>query len=189
MLRIIRIIGMTLVSMLALSGVASAHVFESTVTGNIKAVKNGTQVFKTLPTGGTPVECTKVTVTKGTAQSGAQLHILAEIFYSGCTVTAFKFEAKITTAKYLFSADLLAALENTISITVPIANCAITVKPQDLWTVKYLNSGNNIIVDPEVTGILSEASGGECGTTGHMSTGTYTGSTEVEVVGGKIKWA
>jgi hypothetical protein len=188
MLRIMRTVGTTLVVMLALGGVASGHNFNSSVTGNLKVVKNATQIFKTGTN--TEVKCTKDSVVTGTASKGLQLSVLAQVEYTGCTVErfGFKFEATVSLAQYVFSADNeLVNLENTIVIKVPIASCNITVKPQDLKKVLYTNTAKHILITPEVSGILSTGSGGECG--GHSSTGTYEGSTEVEVVGGEISWS
>ena len=188
MLRIVRIVGMTLVSMLVISGVASAHNFTSSVTGNLKAVANQNQVFTTG--GGTTVICKKVTIVKGTASSGVQLSTLAEIEYTECTAEGFglKAAASISLAQYVFSADNeLVRLENSIVINVPSLACHTTVKPQDLKAVLYKNTNKHVVVEPHVAGILSEGSGSVCG--GHSATGTYTGSTEVEVVGGEISWS
>jgi hypothetical protein len=187
MLRI-RLMGMTLVAVLAFSGVASAHLFSSTVTGSVTRVTNGNQTFNTG--GNQSVVCTTDKVSNSTATSGNVLSLTADISYSGCTVTVLgiKFEATVTTAKYLISADLLANLTNTVVIKVPVAGCDITIKPQNtLKAMKYKNTGKNVVVEPNVTSIKSEGSGGECG--GASSTGTYTGNTEVSVAGGTISWS
>ena len=189
MLRIVRIVGIALVSMLALSGVASGHNFKSSVAGNLKAVTNTNQLFNTGAS--SDVTCTKVAIVKGAATKELQLSVLAEIEYTGCTVTAFgiKFEATVSLAQYEFSADNeLVRLENTIVIKVPIESCNITVKPQDLKAVLYKNSGKHVVVEAHVSGIASEASGKACGS-GKSTSGTYTGNTEVEVVGGEISWS
>lgn len=190
MLRIVRVMGIALVAMLAISGVASGHDFKSSVAGNLKVVKNTNQVFNTGAS--SAVTCTKDSIVKGAAASGIQLSVLAEIEYTGCTVIGpfgLKFEATVSLAQYLFSADNeLVRLENTIVVRVPIAECNITVKPQDLKAVKYKNTNKHVVVEANVSGITSVASGGECGT-GTNTTGTYTGNTEVEVVGGEISWS
>jgi hypothetical protein len=187
MLRIVRIIGMTLVAMLAMSGVASAHFFNAEKAGSVTRVTNKTQIF--TAGGSIPVECTTDKVTNSNASIGNQLTLKADVSYSGCTVTAFKFAATVTTAKYLFSADETANLENTIVISVPVAGCDITVKAQNnLGVIKYKTNKKDIIVEPNVKSIKSEGSGGECGT-GASSNGTYTGTTEVESSGQTIKWS
>jgi hypothetical protein len=185
MLRI-RLLGMTLVALLAFGGVASGHVFEYSAVNAIKRVTNATQVFKTG--GGLTVECTTDAVSSANSSAGNQLTLLADVSYSGCTATALKLGATVTTAKYLLSADETANLRNTVVINIPVANCHITVKAQNtLKTIKYKNTGKDLVVEPNVSGILSEGSGGECGT-GDTSKGTYTGSTVVELVGGTISW-
>lgn len=188
MVRIVRIVGITLVSMLALSGVASGHNFNASVGGALKAVSNTNQLFNTGAS--SDVTCTKVAIVKGTATAGNQLSVLAEIEYTGCTVTAggIKFEARVSLAQYEFSADNeLVRLENTIVITVP-GVCNVTVKPQDLKAVLYKNNGSNVVVEPHVSGIASDASGGACGS-GKSTTGTYTGNTEVAAASGTIGWS
>ena len=188
MLRIARSLGMTLIAMLAISGVASAHNFKSTATGNLKAVSNQNQVFSTGI--GSTVTCKKVTIAKGTASTGEQLHVLVEIHYDECKAEGFglKLEAAIHLAQYLFNADNeLVKLENTIVILIP-GICQITVKPQDLKAVLYKTSGKHVVVEPHVSGITSEGSGSVCGS-GVSTTGTYTGNTEVEVEGGEISWS
>ena len=191
MLRIAQIVGMVLVSMLALSGVASGHNFKSSVTGNLKVVSNQSQLFTIVPSG-VMVTCTKDAINKGTDSSGSQLSILVEYEYTGCTITGsfgLKFEAKASLAQVVYSADNdLMRLENTWVIKVPIGECDITVKPQDLNAVSYKNSGKHVVVEPHVSGIVSEGSGGECGV-GKSTSGTYTGNTEIEVVGGEISWS
>ncbi len=187
MSRTIRLLGMTLVAVLAFSGVASAHSFVAEKAGAVTRVKNTTQVFKTGS--GPAVECTADAVSNANAVAGKQLTLAADVSYSSCTVTEIlKFEATVTTAKYTFNADGTANLNNTIVIKVPIAGCNITVKPQNtLKTLTYKNTGKNVIVEPNVSGIVSEGSGGECGT-GVTNKGTYTGTTEVTSSGNTISW-
>ena len=184
MVRIVRVIGITLVALLALGGVASGHEFESSVSGALSRVSNTNQVFTTG--GGNEVVCTEDSVT-GSAVAGKVLHILVSIGYLKCTVkvSIFSFPADVSTAKYLLSADGLVKLENTVSINI-LGICNLTIKPQHFATgVAYKNNGNNVVEESNVTGIVSEGSGGECkgGTTG-----TYTGNTEVALAGGKISW-
>jgi hypothetical protein len=183
MLRIVRIIGMTLVAMLALSGVASAHNFNATKAGALSRVSNTPQVFKTGA--GSEVTCSTDAVT-GSAVSGNSLHQLVDISYSGCKVLGFV-NAEVSLAQYLLSADLLALLENTVIINIPFV-CHITVKPQHFPTgLLFTNKGSNLVETTHVSGIKSEGSGSECGTV--SSTGTYTGTTEVAVAGGTLSWS
>jgi hypothetical protein len=188
MLRIIRLMGMTLFAMLALGGVASGHNFKSSVAGNFKAVSNQSQLFLIVPSGDM-VTCTKDAIVKGTDSSGLQLSILVEYEYTGCTVEIFglQFAATVSLARWAFSADNeLVKLENLILINVPIAKCNIHILPQHLKAVLYKNNGKKIVVEPHASKIASQGSGGECG---GASTVTYTGNTEVEVVGGEISWS
>lgn len=188
MLRIAQIVGVVLVSMLALSGVASGHNFKSSVGGNLKVVTNQNQLF-TLSPSGDMVTCTKVSIVKGAAAAGTQLSILEEYEYTGCTLESngINLPATASLVQVVYGADdALERVENTWVITIPVASCHITVKPQDRKAVLYKNSGKHIVIEPHVSGIVSEGSGGACGTS--SKTGTFTGNTEVEAASGTIEW-
>ena len=184
MLRI-RLVGMMLIAVLAFTGVASAHNFVAEKAGAVKRISNTNQTFTTGA--GIGVVCTTVAVNNANAVAGKQLTLLADVSYTGCKVLGI-FNATVTTAKYLFSADETVNVENTIVISVPVAGCTITVLPQNnLLKVKYKNNGANVVVEANVHSIRSHGSGGECGT-GTTSTGTYTGNTEVGSTGQTVSW-
>lgn len=162
---------------------ASAFLFHATlVPGTLLGKATNTQKFVAFSGSGT-VECTSATTTGSITQKLA-LTQLVTVVYSSCA--AFGFPTSISAAKYVLSADGLAAIENTIVISVK-GVCTITVKPQDLGTVKYKNSGNNILEESAVTGITSTGSGGVCG--GANTGGTYTGNNEVSEDGGILSWS
>jgi hypothetical protein len=183
-----------LLAVVALSGVAtasaSAHRFTFGSTGNLKVVSNTTQVF-TTKAGGPAVECTKDSIVKGAiskASDEKELHL--EVAYTGCHVkiSGFNFEATVSNAKYLFSAELWANLENTVTVSVPVAGCKITVPAQNtLKPVAYENKGKDLNFNLKFEKVKSVGSGGECGT-GESTTGTYAGTTLVELVGGELGW-
>jgi hypothetical protein len=185
MLRFVRIVGMTLVAMLAISGVASAHSFEAEVAGSVTRVSNATQIFKT---GFTSVECKNDFVSNSKAVAGKQLTLTADVSYSSCEA-ALSTGATVSTAKYSFNADNTANLLNTVVIQ-GVSNCVITVKPQNtLKTVNYKTAGKDVIVEPNVSGIHSEGAAGPLNIcAGTSTTGTYTGNTLVESAGQNIKW-
>ncbi len=186
MLRIVRIIGTTLVAMLAISGVASAHFFEAEKAGSITRVANALQSFHQSE-GGLEVACKKDLVLSATAVAGKQLHQLATIGYDECEAVGVG-AATVSNAQYLFSADNLVKLENTVVITAPLG-CVITIKPQDLTGITYDNSGKGIVILPSVKGISSVGEGGLGLCKATSSNGTYSGSTQVESAGQTIKWA
>jgi len=186
MLRIARIVGMTLISMLAIGGVASAHVFEAEKAGSVTRAANALQIF-TAEEGGPKVECETDAVTNASFTQTKQLHLLADISYSGCNIPGLG-AATVSTAKYLFSADGgLVRLENTVLISAPF-ECMYTIHPQHFPTgITFQNKGNNIVVIPSVKGIVSLGTGG-LGLCKNSTNGLYSGSTEVTSAGQVIKW-
>ena len=169
---------------MAAAASASAQSFHATVVpGTLLGRATSNQVFTPFAGAGT-ITC-KNAFTEGKATVTLGLHQLVSVFYSSCTAFGV-FNVGISTAKYLLSADGLVAVENTIEIGIE-GVCEITVKPQDLGTVKYKNSGKSIVVESSVTGIKSEGSGGPCG--GPTNTGgTYTGNNEISEDGGAFSW-
>ncbi len=171
---------------MAATASVSAHEFHASKTGKLLGLSTSSWVF-TLKTGGGAVTCKHVTTT-GTITALLALHQLVNVFYSGCE--AFLSPMEIGTAKYLLSADGLAAIENTIVIKVGgVGNCTITLKPQDLGTVKFKTDSSNsaaLIEESAVAGIVSTGSGGECGT--NNTGGTYTGNNLIFEDGGSLSW-
>jgi hypothetical protein len=180
-----------LVAVLAFSalGVASASAAEFTAeaTGKIDGKALATQVFS-IHAGEQKVTCGKIDVS-GEVVSLKTTQQEATVTYTECVShTPFGTVATdITPATYLFTANGEVHIQNTITIkvTVPFANCHITVPPTKtaLKTVDYANSGNNIKLTPTVTGIVYTTTGGFCGASG--SDGTYSGASEVTLESGK----
>jgi hypothetical protein len=165
---------------------ASAHLFHSTLdSGTLLGLQTTVQIF--IPfSGAGKVECRHAT-TLGSITALLGLHQLVTVHYSECE--AFFQPVTISPAQYLLSADGLAAIENTIVIQAGgLANCTLTVKPQDLGTVKYQTVGTEIIEESSVKGIVSTGSGGSCGT--NNTGGTYEGSNLVMEAGAgmSITW-
>jgi hypothetical protein len=187
-MRNIRQLGLALVTVCAFCAMAvssaSASLFLAHPPGLLLAKALLTQVFHTHAGN---VECTAL---KGHGEATSLRALTQEltISYTGCT--AFGLAAKITTVKYLFSADNgLVTLLNTVLITA--TGCTVTVpsnKNTSLQTLKYLNNGNDIIVDPEVTGIDSVGVGASCAYA-EEAIGTYKGSSLVALEGpGTVRW-
>jgi hypothetical protein len=188
-MRIVKRMGPVLVAVCAFCAFAvssaSASLFLAHPPGLLLAKLVQTQVFHVGPAGN--VECTGL-AGHGIAATLAALTQEITVSYTSCR--AFGLAAKITTVKYLFSADNgLVQLLNTVSITA--TGCTVTVlsdKNQSLQTVKYLNIGREIIVDPEVVGIRSSGTGAAC-TYSEVGGGTYVGqSLVIADTPGVVRW-
>jgi hypothetical protein len=170
---------------------ASANLFHASKTGKILGLATSTQIFKTGA--GAAVECEHAAIT-GTVTELLGLHQLVEVIYSKCLAGGVA-TAHITPALYLFSADGLVAVENTIIITVLktilTAQCTIKVGPQDLGTIKYEADPGNSSALLELTfvkGIKSVSSGEPCGPAGESVTGTDEGGSLLRLDGGSLGW-
>ncbi|MHB1570059.1 MAG: hypothetical protein ACYCU0_06230 [Solirubrobacteraceae bacterium] len=177
---------------------ASAAEFESNNPGGkIKGHATSTQVFK-AEAGGGAVEC-KTAETGGTAVGKSATQEVS-VKYESCT--AFGEPATVSLAEYTFNVgsapvgtepvDGTAAVKNTITISVPLAGCEITVGKagnEALKTVEFTNSGEKLIEKTNVSGITDKVTGGIgfCGKEGENKNGTYTGNSEIEVEGGTSK--
>jgi hypothetical protein len=185
----IKLLGLTLVAALALSVVsvssASASSFLAHPTGNIVGTQTNTQLFNV--NAGT-VECTTAAIA-GTVTVLKSLHQLVHVTYSGCK--AFGTAVTISTALYLFSADLKVSVQNDIIITSKTGSCWLLVGPtgnQNLNSVHYANEGADLKVNAKVTSITYTSTGGICGAGG--ANGTYNGEARVSsaVAGGSVRW-
>jgi hypothetical protein len=185
----VKFIGLALMVAFALSAVAvssasAALVFNSTEVGKLTAKSLTTQTFVTKA--GT-VECTVVNLTGGTAALSSKVQE-ATIQYEKCK--AFGISATVTPALYQFDANGTTTVLKGITITS--LTCVVHVPAtgnSSLKTVKFDNSGQNIILLPSVTGITYTALPG-CANAGTASDGTYTGNTQVGLASGTgtIKW-
>jgi hypothetical protein len=179
----IKYLGLSLVVVCALSvtASASAHMYDATLSGAIKGTAKAPQVFTTAAG---KVECSTLSVTSGTTA----LLLLIEhvtVQYGGCK--AFGLAATVSPALYTFSADEeLVTVDK--GITIKAVGCLVTVPAkQDLKKIVYKNSGSEIVLEPNVSGITSEGSGAAC-TYASENKGTYTGNSSISVAGGSIKW-
>ena len=161
---------------------ASAATFTASATGSLTGKATATQVFTT---NGGQVKCSTA-ATSGEIKSVASAEQHVTVKYTGCNAFGFV-NTHITDATYLFTADGTVHILNTITITPTGAGCTQTVKPQTVGSVTYTNSGTKLVITPNVTGITYSSTGGICGASG--ANGTYSGSNEVERVGGgSISW-
>lgn len=186
----IKLVALALVAVGVMSAAAAtgavAHTFTATEMGKLTAKATATQVFSV--DGGKTVECTALKLTAGEAVL-TSLTQKATIVYSGCK--SFGLSATVSTAKYSFSADGTASLENTITITA--LGCTVTVpsaKNQGLSSITYSNNGKNVKLTPAVKNITSSGSGSTC-TYSEESKGTYSGTSEVGLASGigSVSWS
>jgi hypothetical protein len=165
---------------------ASASEFTAEAAGKLDGKALATQVFS-IHNGEQKVTCSKITVTgEVIALKTTEQHVTID--YSECVAhtSVGTVTAHITPATYLFTANSTVHIKNTITVqvTVPFANCHITISsPQTLGVVAYSNNSGKIKITPSVTGINYTTTGGFCG--GNGSDGTYTGASEVTLESGK----
>ena len=188
----IRTMGLALVAVVALGAVAassaSASSFLAHPTGNILGSGTNTQTFNVF---GGQVTCTTATFA-GKVEVLQSLHQLVHVVYSGCK--AFGTGVEISTALYLFSADLKVSVQNDIVITSKTGSCSVLVGSagnQNLDSVHYGNEGADLKVNALVKNITYTASGGICGQAGvTLSNGTYFGEARVmsATAGGVVRW-
>ncbi len=187
--------GLALVAALAFGAAttasASASSFLSTLTKAKLLSENVTnQVFNTEE--GT-FECTEAKIEKGeTGTAGAEESSqLAEIKYGKCLFFGVV-PTTFTNWDYLYLASGKADLDNLvkwISNNGLGGTCEIIWKSkQNLGTIKYINSGNNIKFEPAIAGIEYTAGSG-CSRPGTFKTGTYKGNFEAMIASpGKLSF-
>jgi hypothetical protein len=165
-------------AMAVTTAAATAHMFTSTGMGALTLLRNATQKFTTKFG---KVECT------GLQQEATITELLTEdihatVHYTGCK--AFGVTATISLALYLFLASGEVHIVKPITITA--SGCNMTVKPQLVWTVKYINTGKEVEIKPEVEGISYEGVGALCN--GSAKEGKYEGTSVVGLAGQKVEW-
>jgi hypothetical protein len=185
-------VGLALLAVCAVSAIsvssASASLFlahpnSGTFPLLILALAQGSQLFH-VPAAGN-VECNHFKG-HGVAEALRTLQQLLTFSYSGCT--AFGLTATVNTLKYLFSADGLASLENTVEIKA--LGCTITIassKNQNLEKLLYLNTGNDILIHSDLNGITSFGTGVSCAYA-EESGGTFRGLALGFADGGSVHW-
>jgi hypothetical protein len=179
-------IGLALVAALVFSiastASASAASFLSSAKAKLESLNVATQVFETEA--GT-TECTEANITAGESTGLEASAQKATIEYKKCTAFGF-IEVTITPAEYDFHSNGEVSIEKLISIKT--TGCEVSVPAQTVEKVDYATSGNNILLEPLVTGILYTASGGSCRKTGEFKNGTYKGHSEVMIPNGKLSF-
>jgi hypothetical protein len=185
-MRRIKYVGLALVAVFAMSVVASAsaHEFEASAPGNLTSKVLQTQTFHTAAGN---VECSALHLTGGSVTQLKTGKQEATVQYTGCK--AFGLAATISPALYLFDAEGSVKVLKTITITA--VGCTVTVpsaKNTSLTTIVYKNaSGGQITLEPSVKNITSSGTGSAC-TYAEESLGTYTGTSDVGLVGGTLTW-
>lgn len=184
-------IALAAICIMALAFAATANaesMFSSTEVGALSAKALQTQKFNTDEG---LVECTGLHATEGEAQR-LSVHIRITVQYTGCK--AFGLTATVSPALYLFLALIgRVHLRASVTINAGAGQCIVTVpssKNQSLSTVKYENSGKNIVLTPEVTNISYEAAGAGCAAPGTFGDGTYEGKSVGGLANGtgSVRW-
>lgn len=186
----VKIMGLAIVAMLALSGLAvssaSASLFLFHPTGKILGEATNTQVFEA---NGTKFECKKATFS-GTATALRALTVLVEVIYTECS-TPLAGLVEVSPAQFILNADLKVAVENTVKVTVPAAGCSLSIGPagnQELNSVHYATEGADLKINALAKGITFTTTGGECVPPG--TNATYNGQAKIMsgATGGVVRW-
>lgn len=183
-------IGLALVAALVFSvgatASASAASFLSSAKAKLESLNVATQVFNTEA--GT-TECTEAKITAGESSGTEASAQKATIEYKGCKAFGFV-NVEISPAEYDFHGNGEVSIEKLILIST--AGCDVSVPAQTVEKVDYATNGNNILLEPLVTGILYTAanlSGSpKCLKTGEFKNGTYKGHSEVMIPNGKLSF-
>jgi hypothetical protein len=167
----------------AISVSASGDEFVASKAGKIKS-KGGKQKFKT--SAGT-IECNEVTGSSSVGSSELSSVTHKEVLtFIGCK--GFGDSATISAAHLELNANGSAKLEKTVVLTVTGAGCEVLIEPQTLEGFGYTNvAGGTVDVEPAVTAIHSEGTGGVCG--GENTEGSYSGGKIAsELESGTVTW-
>ncbi|HKO37476.1 MAG TPA: hypothetical protein VJU14_03820 [Solirubrobacterales bacterium] len=152
--------------------------FTYSATGSLTGKATATQTFTI---NGGQIKCT-VAETSGTIVTLPPLkeqHLTTN--YKGCTAFGFA-TVHVSSATYKLTASGAMDLTNSVTVTVTAAGCDVTFGPQTLKPISFTNNGGRLSMIPNVTGITYTTTGGLCGSSG--SNGTFTGTSEIERVGG-----
>jgi hypothetical protein len=172
-----------LIFSVAMTASASASLaFLSSAKEKLLSANVAEQVFVTEA--GT-TECSKATITAGESSGGEATEQAATIKYEGCLAFGFA-EVTISPAEYIFLASGEVHIAKLISIKT--IGCEVSVPAQLVGKVDYATKGNNILLEPLVTGILYTGSGTLCSKTGEFKNGTYKGHSEVMIPTGILSF-
>jgi len=198
MSRNLKVLGLALVAMLTMGIAASSAMaaedffYIETAPTELTGSQEGTNTFVT--DSGT-IHCTVATFT-GSSSSTKTAAVEVTPAYSGCRSTGF-IEANVTVdvneCKYQMTAKtttpdtihITGCKAGTPGIVVTAPFCTITVTPQTIGPVHYINTGagttREVIVEPTAQTISYHESGFSCknGTTSNTTGGSYTGKVRV----------
>jgi hypothetical protein len=189
-MRAIRHLGLVLMGVCA-AGVmttasAGAFTFETLEMKSLKMSAKASQVFKTAAGS---VECAGLRAVAGEGiLDGLQQEVTVQ--YEKCKV--FGIAATVEPAAVLtFDADGTMDLGNTLTV-LAASGCAVTIFP---WarhtTVKYSQTGKEVVAEPSISGITSLGRGGpeKLCEYAEESKGTYSGASTFGLTGGgTMKW-
>lgn len=183
----LKIFGLAVVALIALGAMsvssASAASFLSSAKAKLLSTNVATQEFKTNQ--GT-VACNEANITGGESSGTETQSQLALIQYGNCKAFGF-FEVEISPAHYVFLASGQVHITKLIRIFIPLNGCEISVPAQLVNKVDYKTNGNNLLLEPLVTGIHYVA-GKSCSPSGLATNGTYSGHVEAMIQGGSLSF-
>ncbi|HEU5104276.1 MAG TPA: hypothetical protein VFU11_00390 [Solirubrobacterales bacterium] len=185
MSRKLKSFGLALVAVFALTavgaGAASAAEFHSTSAGSTKISATQTTTHLFTSTAG-EITCEKATFT-GNQTTATTTSVEIAPVYTGCHMIIFGSTIAVSIAtnecKYRLNASGTADIVCPVgkAFTVTGAGCTLTVGAQTgLKAVTYTNSGSDIAINTNLSGIKYNHSGFTCGT-GSGTNGTYKGTT------------
>ena len=157
---------------------ASAAVFTHSGAGTLSGKATAQQVWTI---NGGQMKCLKAETTGVITEPSPLTQQHFTVQYKECTAFGFV-TAHVSPATLLFTANGTVHLQNSMTISVTFAGCHLTIGPQSLKSLGYATNGSKLNVTPNVTGITYTTTGGICGSFG--GNGTFTGTSEIERVGG-----
>lgn len=163
---------------------ASAHEFEFSEIGEITGRALTAQKFEP-ESGGSAVECNSATP-RGVVSASKTEEITIEVDYEACDAFGIG-PVAVSRAEYTLNANGWVAVDKTIMIDVPLVGCEISIEPTSnghLEALSYTPVSKGLRVDAEVAGITDTVRGGSglCGGPGELTTGTFAGELELEIL-------
>jgi hypothetical protein len=166
----------------AMTASASASSFLSSAKEALLSTNVSAQVFVTEA--GT-IECTKAKITGGESGGTESNEAKGVVKYESCEAFGFV-ELTISPVEYLALADGEGHILKLVGIET--TGCEVSVPAQLINKFDYATKGNNLLIEPLVTGLKYTASGSLCTKSGTFANGTYKGHSEVMIAHGTLSF-
>ena len=157
---------------------ASAAQFTASATGTLAGKATANHVFTT---NWVTIKCAAAE-TSGAIDKTSTTELHVTVLYKECRLGQFPELLHVTPATYVFTANGEAHLKSSFTFNFTLGLCQLTVQAQSMKTFGFASSGSKLKVTPSAGPLLITATGGGCGAS--TSLGSYTGSSEIERVGG-----